>query len=285
MENMFNGMLKQIRKEKGFTQEQLAEAVGVSPQAVSKWEQNGFPDAALLPEIADFLGVTIDELFGRKSENISFYDRFLKYLADVPQTERIQRIFELCRLTGASMLGVEEYNEFLFSNIGGYSYTQGTYDSGYLQCRLHSDRPYYLLVPEPEKGYESVVPYDEAFVRLFELLATPYALRTMYFLETRQSTFFNSKTLVREFGISKKCADDIIEKMLKLDFIWEADFDSGANSEKIYQYKVGIDFVSFMYFAQVLLYPPHGFTFSESSRNKPCFNGKTYNLGRNVPRL
>lgn len=151
MENIFNGMLKQIRKEKGFTQEQLAEAVGVSPQAVSKWEQNGFPDAALLPEIAVFFGITIDELFGRKSENMCFYDRFLKYLAEVPQTERIQRIFELCRLTGASMLGIEEYNEFLFSNIGGYSYTQGTYDSGYLQCRLHSDRPYYLLVPEPEK--------------------------------------------------------------------------------------------------------------------------------------
>lgn len=64
--------------------------------------------------------------------------------------------------------------------------------------------------------------------------------------------------------------------MLKLDFIWEANFDSGVNSEKIYQYKVGIDFVSFMYLAQVLLNPPCNFTFQASSRNKPCFNGKTY---------
>ena len=69
MENTFNDNLRRIRKEKKITQEQLAEFVGVSPQAVSKWEMNSFPDASLLPKIAEKLEVSIDELFGLKSEN------------------------------------------------------------------------------------------------------------------------------------------------------------------------------------------------------------------------
>ena len=56
-----------LRKEKGLTQEQLAEKVGVSAQAVSKWENDvSCPDITLLPLLADILGVTVDELLGIK---------------------------------------------------------------------------------------------------------------------------------------------------------------------------------------------------------------------------
>ena len=55
------------RKEKGMTQETLANALGVSNQAVSKWEGDVCcPDIALLPALADTLGMTLDELFGRE---------------------------------------------------------------------------------------------------------------------------------------------------------------------------------------------------------------------------
>ena len=53
MADNFNTELKQIRKSRGLTQEQLANMVGVSAQAVSKWEISTLPDAALLPQIAD----------------------------------------------------------------------------------------------------------------------------------------------------------------------------------------------------------------------------------------
>lgn len=60
----FGGKIKALRLKKAVTQEQLAEHLGLSPQAVSKWE-NGvtFPDIQLLPEISVYFGVTIDELF------------------------------------------------------------------------------------------------------------------------------------------------------------------------------------------------------------------------------
>ena len=54
-----------LRKERGIKQEELANYVGVSTQAVSKWENGGVPDTELLPKIADFFSVSVDSLFGR----------------------------------------------------------------------------------------------------------------------------------------------------------------------------------------------------------------------------
>lgn len=58
-------IVKRLRTEKGVTQEMLASAVGVTPQAVSRWEGgSGYPDIELLPALADFFSVTTDELIG-----------------------------------------------------------------------------------------------------------------------------------------------------------------------------------------------------------------------------
>ena len=57
--------IKRLRREKNLTQEALADFIGISFQAVSKWEcGDAYPDITLLPVIANYFGVTIDELFG-----------------------------------------------------------------------------------------------------------------------------------------------------------------------------------------------------------------------------
>ena len=56
--------IKKMRLDKKLTQGQIAEKLGVSCQAVSKWENNiNAPDILLLPEIAKIFDVSIDELF------------------------------------------------------------------------------------------------------------------------------------------------------------------------------------------------------------------------------
>lgn len=60
------------RREKGMKQDELAERLGVSPQAVSKWENDQTcPDISLLPSLAKILGVSIDELLSGKREEIA----------------------------------------------------------------------------------------------------------------------------------------------------------------------------------------------------------------------
>ena len=57
--------IRQLRRRDKRTQEALAEALGVTAQAVSRWESGGScPDMNLIPSIANYFGVSIDELFG-----------------------------------------------------------------------------------------------------------------------------------------------------------------------------------------------------------------------------
>lgn len=61
-----------LRKEKSITQEELANILGVSAQAVSKWENNSScPDVALLTDIADYFGVTVDALLRAQGDEIT----------------------------------------------------------------------------------------------------------------------------------------------------------------------------------------------------------------------
>lgn len=60
--------IRALRLQKGLTQEQVAARLGVTYQAVSKWEnETNTPDIALLPQIAELFGVTIDALFSREA--------------------------------------------------------------------------------------------------------------------------------------------------------------------------------------------------------------------------
>ncbi len=67
-----NKQIAFLRRTHELTQEQLAEALGVTNQAVSKWESGQCcPDITLLPEIASFFGVSIDELMGHRPVDTS----------------------------------------------------------------------------------------------------------------------------------------------------------------------------------------------------------------------
>ena len=60
---MFSTQLKKYRKNNGYTQKQLAEAVGVTQQAVAKWETDkASPDPEMLQKISSMLNVTVDSL-------------------------------------------------------------------------------------------------------------------------------------------------------------------------------------------------------------------------------
>lgn len=61
--------IKDLRKRDGRKQEDLAKALGVTSQAVSRWEANGcYPDMGMIPAIANYFHITIDELFGYNND-------------------------------------------------------------------------------------------------------------------------------------------------------------------------------------------------------------------------
>ena len=83
--SIIGDQIKKYRVSKEITQEQLGQMIGVTTQAVSKWERGGVPDAESIPLIADALGVSTDMLFGR--ENTST-------IVDMIINERYNRLTE-----------------------------------------------------------------------------------------------------------------------------------------------------------------------------------------------
>lgn len=93
--------INQLRKEKGLTQDYISERLGVSPQAVSKWENDiSYPDITLLPELAKILEVTVDELLSDKPKNEirlvpesqrkNFDDMILRVLVNSKDGDRVR---------------------------------------------------------------------------------------------------------------------------------------------------------------------------------------------------
>lgn len=67
MEKTFGQKFNELRRKKNYTQEQIAEKLNVSPQAVSKWENDlAYPDITLLKNIASLLDTSIDYLLGEE---------------------------------------------------------------------------------------------------------------------------------------------------------------------------------------------------------------------------
>ena len=279
MENTFNANLRRIRKEKGITQEQLAEAAGVSAQAVSKWEISSFPDAALLPKIAEKLGVSIDELYGLKNESISIYDRVVQHIKDTPFEKRFDEAFAIFRAFPLAFCGASKYEPIPKEVLSCKwdSQSRINHSEGFLEMRNNADLQFAFLFPEPKCGYDKVLKYDEHYVKMFGILAKPNALKALYFLAGRDGTmFFKKNTLTHELGISAENANEIIKDFCDRGFIWEATLNGGNSSEKIYQYISRCELVVFIAATRYVLYPPSNFSYNNECRNERFFKNDTY---------
>lgn len=86
--------IRELRKKRGITQEQLSSVIGVSFQAISKWENNiTLPDIALMPSLASYFGISMDELFDYNFAEIEkdvekIADEAYKYRESEPEKSR-----------------------------------------------------------------------------------------------------------------------------------------------------------------------------------------------------
>lgn len=75
--------IRLLRKNKKLTQTQLAEALSVSTQSVSKWETHlSAPDISILPDIARYFGVTMDELFNYRLDVLNYKEKFIRFMVN-----------------------------------------------------------------------------------------------------------------------------------------------------------------------------------------------------------
>lgn len=101
MKQSIGQIIKQLRKERNFTQEELAEMLNISAQSVSKWENDAsMPDISLIVPLAGVFGVTTDTLFGVQNINDEevvegILQEAYKPLNDPPEKEDLIRRYEI----------------------------------------------------------------------------------------------------------------------------------------------------------------------------------------------
>lgn len=106
---MFNENLKALRKNKGFTQEELAQKVNVVRQTVSKWEKGlSVPDADALQKIAEVLDVEISQLLGADIVHEENKNEIAEQLAKINEQLiiRNRRAGKIWKIVGFSILGI-----------------------------------------------------------------------------------------------------------------------------------------------------------------------------------
>ena len=234
MLDQLNERISALRKERGFTLEQLGQMVGVSAQAVCKWEKGGSPDVDLLPAVADALGVTIDALFGREGgERTDMTETVRRWIVTVPQHQRMDRLCEL--VWSAAALAVEDDNRMFVGIRDRTSQGTHTVDSGEtlhwirrnrvvaeegLIVGLRADDLSWVGVfPEPEMGWEPILESNVRYRSLFGLLARPHCLEVLEYLNSKPPFIGRRHTpeaIAARLGMDLAEAVALLEDLVKI---------------------------------------------------------------------
>ena len=146
--------IRQLRRRGKKTQEALAEALGVTSQAVSRWESGGsYPDMNLIPSIANFFGVSIDELFGYEGERAN---RIETLVAEIERMNQLNSGKDVClaECIALARSALVEFpgNEKLMLSLASALYKAGGVRYG--ECHLIDEEGYDVYDTEKHKTYE-----------------------------------------------------------------------------------------------------------------------------------
>ena len=224
---LIGSQIQKFRKQRGLTQKELGEAVGVSTQAVSQWENGGAPDVALLPAIADRLGVTVDALFGREGGQVQdMSDTFIQWLRSLPEKDRLSRITRLLweaaiygvcdALTGLPRIDYPREGEFEPAGVAPGKVLMRTAvatDAGYILGVGAEDYSFFGVFPEPAAGYEAFLLEDGQYQKLFAALAMPGAIEILrYFCRSRES-YYVPATVAQGTGLPPEQTEQALEAL------------------------------------------------------------------------
>lgn len=266
-------MIAKLRKEKGATQEELAVKVGVSAQAVSKWENGGMPDAELLPKIADFFEVSMDTLFDRSYKDRQDVTRAIAaQFADKKEEEKISTMFKLCWELEKALIGSANGKslEEIRQSIGDdETYSSILCDSGFTQVRLGNRLSYFLLVPEP-KDKDKIFFEGIDYPAFFKDLSDPKVFQAMVMLNQRRNDkAFTTNLLVKHLDVDKESAAEIIRILQKYGLIRITQFEMDDDEQEIYTFRPTHSFIALLIFAREMIHKPHSFYYYMENRNQP----------------
>ena len=231
--------IKRLRLDKNLTQEQLATKLGVSAQAVSKWETSEtYPDGALLVPLANELEVSLDELFG--NETVTMADisgRIVKLIHNTEAKERfnvardigwqIERGLFNCRME----IG-KRYDPNEIKNQKNASYIL---DDNVFTIVSNGKEPFFSVFPQPAEGYGHFLNDKDDLQKIFAALSHTDTMNALIYLYQKNENFvFESAVLQRDCEIANDQINAVIDDLLTLKLIWKQELTINGESRVLY---------------------------------------------------
>ena len=213
--------IRQLRRRDKSTQEALAEALGVTSQAVSRWESGGsYPDMNLIPSIANYFGVSIDELFGYTDQRQQRIDELASQIREMlRQNYGVDKNLTECIALARDALVEFPGNEKLMLCLASALYKAGsvrygesylTDDEGYSVYDVQKHRTYAEwreAIPLYEKALQSLpngALRDQAMDELSQLYLNMGEYEKGSALVDSAPSMWNSKEFLRAWAFDGK---------------------------------------------------------------------------------
>lgn len=228
--NIFRSNLVKRRKELGLTQDQLAQWMNVSPQAVSKWENSSYPDTELLPRLAKALNISLDALFGISEADTSIDIEQAVHDA-VHSTLPENRPGLLMRLIYVMMCA---YNPTMNDAGNLHDVFERETFSGFKTnhdialARLNPDLRYFMYIEKPKNGIGHYVTDTKYMARLFKTLADEDAIRIVsYLCGCLRNTMHSVSVISEKLSIPEEKVQNIIDRLDRFGLVWRMAADIG----------------------------------------------------------
>lgn len=261
--------IRHFRTVRNLTQEELAKAISISPQAISKWERGeSLPDAALLPALADALDVSLDRLYDR--ERVTLEDLMTSissYMQTIPEKEQYtaKRSISLA----ADIPGNEkQLIELVRNGAEDFASVLNTSENGFTLSSLRSELPFSTVFCEPQEGWGVVLKPDERYREVFAVLADRQALNTLFSLLRLPHGFsFDESYAAEQFGLEN--ASETLKKLEKLYIVYPNDIFIDGVKTRIWFYREQISYIGLFAFLNEMIYHQNSFAWNDNCRVSP----------------
>lgn len=218
--------IKKFRMAKGITQEQLGQLVGVTTQAVSKWERGGTPDAELLPKLSEVLSVSIDTLFDMGDENLSL--KIARRINTMEDKDAYPFAYNICwAILHGLMHDVVQPENLTNDYIDRMTHDENNMeflskimkDEGICIARSSRGLNSFFLLKEPKDGLRNFFVDVEAVRKVFEVFADKKILDIIFYMYTRLNTPIATSLISKNTGLSVSEVDECMEKLCKSNLV------------------------------------------------------------------
>jgi len=271
--------IKELRVEVKVTQEELAKALKVSTQAVSKWECGGYPDIELIPRIAEYFNVTTDELFGLPVNDFkNIEQKLVKYMGSLSDVkERFAHAFSLCYYMEVSLNGLIDITQYDAFKIMGEDYvnSQVLLKEGIAITQLKKDKPFFALFPKLENdNFNAFLDKKDLMLPFLKELSCDDFFNALILIYSRVNNSFTENLFVKELSFSLERSKEIINTMIKFKFLIVSKLELDDKTINTYTLRDNPAVLGFFAFLDMIIERPNAFYYSSNASDCRYFDLK-----------